>query len=61
MVRVERGAGSSRSPPESAVCIAGAIDVRDEHGRWLRYRETGPGRIEIPLGRDETAVVAPRG
>ncbi|MEU8873707.1 glycoside hydrolase family 95-like protein [Streptomyces javensis] len=41
--------------------IAGAIDVRDEHGRRLRYKETGPGRIEIPLGRDETAVVAPRG
>ncbi|WP_438453250.1 glycoside hydrolase family 95-like protein [Streptomyces asiaticus] len=41
--------------------IAGAIDVRDEHGRRLRYREMGPGRIEIPLGRDGTAVVAPRG
>ncbi|MFJ8777716.1 glycosyl hydrolase family 95 catalytic domain-containing protein [Streptomyces sp. NPDC102476] len=41
--------------------IDGAIDVRDGRGRRLRYRETGPGRIEIPLGRDETAVVLPRG
>jgi len=41
--------------------IDGAIDVRDERGRRLRHRETGPGHIEIPLGRDETAVVLPRG
>ncbi|WP_399119799.1 glycosyl hydrolase family 95 catalytic domain-containing protein [Streptomyces sp. KM273126] len=41
--------------------IDGAIDVRDEHGRRLRYRETGAGRIEVPLGRGETAVVLRRG
>ncbi|WP_338145636.1 glycosyl hydrolase family 95 catalytic domain-containing protein [Streptomyces scabichelini] len=41
--------------------IEGAIDVRDARGRRLRYRETAPGRIEIPLGRDETAIVLPRG
>jgi hypothetical protein len=37
------------------------IDVRDERGRRPRYRETGPGRVQIPLGREETAVVSPRG
>ncbi|MFJ9590840.1 glycoside hydrolase family 95-like protein [Streptomyces acidicola] len=36
--------------------IDGAIDVRGEHGRRLRYRETAAGRIEVPLGRGETAV-----
>ncbi|WP_189878278.1 glycosyl hydrolase family 95 catalytic domain-containing protein [Streptomyces bluensis] len=41
--------------------IDGAVDVRDERGRRLRHRETGPGRIEIPLGREETAVIVPRG
>ncbi|WP_055558141.1 glycoside hydrolase family 95-like protein [Streptomyces sp. NBRC 110028] len=41
--------------------IRGAVDVTDERGRRLPYRETAPGRIEIPLSRAETAVVAPRG
>ncbi|WP_199813937.1 SDR family NAD(P)-dependent oxidoreductase [Streptomyces sp. NRRL F-5135] len=41
--------------------IDGAIDVRDEHGRRLRHRETAAGRIEVPLGPGETAVVLRRG
>lgn len=41
--------------------IDGAVDVRDPRGRRLRHRETGAQRVEIPLGRGETAVVLPRG
>ncbi|MFI5685390.1 hypothetical protein [Streptomyces sp. NPDC051636] len=41
--------------------IDGAIDVRDERGRRLRYRESARGRLRIPLGRVESAVVLPRG
>ncbi|MFD8455360.1 glycosyl hydrolase family 95 catalytic domain-containing protein [Streptomyces antimycoticus] len=41
--------------------IPGPIDVRDTRGRPLRYRRTGPGRIEIPLARDATALITPRG
>jgi alpha-L-fucosidase 2 len=57
-VRVHSEAGA---PLVLAHGIEGAIDVRDGRGRRLRYRETAPGRIEIPLGRDETALVVPRG
>ncbi|WP_342749414.1 glycosyl hydrolase family 95 catalytic domain-containing protein [Streptomyces milbemycinicus] len=57
-VRVHSEAGA---PLVLAHGIEGAIDVRDERGRRLRYRQTAPGRIEIPLGRDGTAVVVPRG
>ncbi|MDW6065358.1 hypothetical protein SAZ11_55620 [Streptomyces sp. FXJ1.4098] len=57
-VRVHSESGA---PLVLAHGIEGAIDVRDENGRRLRYRETAPGRIEIPLGRDGTAVVVPRG
>ncbi|MFJ1700007.1 glycosyl hydrolase family 95 catalytic domain-containing protein [Streptomyces sp. NPDC088252] len=41
--------------------IPGRIDVRDAHGRPLRWRETGPGRIALSLPRGGTAVVTPHG
>ncbi|MFB6944979.1 hypothetical protein ACFWGL_16125 [Streptomyces sp. NPDC060286] len=41
--------------------ITGRIDVRDAHGRPLRWRETGPGRIALSLPRGGTAMVTPHG
>ncbi|WP_158889151.1 glycosyl hydrolase family 95 catalytic domain-containing protein [Amycolatopsis anabasis] len=41
--------------------IAGEIEVRDEHGRRLRWQERGPRTIAVRLGRGETAVVTRRG
>ncbi len=41
--------------------LSGELDVRDERGRRLPWRETSPGTIAIRLRRGETAVVTPRG
>ncbi|MDX2682644.1 glycoside hydrolase family 95-like protein [Streptomyces sp. NY05-11A] len=57
-VRVHSEAGA---PLQLQHGIDGAIDVRDERGRRLKYRETGAGRVRIQLGRNDTAVVLPRG
>ncbi|MBP2473442.1 hypothetical protein JOF53_002314 [Crossiella equi] len=41
--------------------VAGDIEVRSARGGRLPWRPVGPNRIEIALGRGETAVVTPRG
>ncbi|GAA1364889.1 hypothetical protein [Streptomyces beijiangensis] len=41
--------------------IAGAVEVRTEHGHALPRRESGAGRISVQLPRGATAVVTPRG
>jgi hypothetical protein len=41
--------------------IAGDLDVRDTDGRPLTWKATGPGRIEIRLGRGQSAVVTKSG
>ncbi|MFD0447152.1 glycoside hydrolase family 95-like protein [Streptomyces indonesiensis] len=70
LVDADRSAGSTRwvrvhseagAPLVLHHGIPGPIDVRDHRGRPLHYRTTGPGRIEIPLARDETALITPRG
>ncbi|MFB7530475.1 hypothetical protein ACFC0C_19885 [Streptomyces sp. NPDC056178] len=57
-VRVHSEAGAPLTLDHS---ITGRIDVRDAHGRPLRWRETGPGRIALSLPRGGTAVVTPHG
>ncbi|MFE5093451.1 hypothetical protein ACFRCI_24605 [Streptomyces sp. NPDC056638] len=57
-VRVHSEAGAPLTLDHS---IAGRIDVRDAHGRPLRWREAGPGRITVALSRGGTAVVTPHG
>ncbi|MFF2961293.1 hypothetical protein ACFVT1_20750 [Streptomyces sp. NPDC057963] len=57
-VRVHSEAGSPLTLEHS---LTGRIDVRDAHGRPLRWRETGPGRITVALPRGGTAVVTPHG
>ncbi|WP_405534804.1 Tat pathway signal sequence domain protein [Streptomyces sp. NBC_00075] len=41
--------------------IAGRIDVRDERGRTLRYRDLGEGTIQLALWKGESATVTGRG
>ncbi|WP_406418594.1 hypothetical protein OH809_31295 [Streptomyces sp. NBC_00873] len=41
--------------------ITGRIDVRDAHGRPLRRRDSGPGRISVTLPRGGAAVITPHG
>ncbi|WP_413753797.1 glycosyl hydrolase family 95 catalytic domain-containing protein [Streptomyces sp. R-74717] len=57
-VRVHSEAGSPLTLDHS---IAGRIDVRDAHGRPLRWREVGAGRITVALPRGGTAVVTAHG
>ncbi|MFB6717007.1 MULTISPECIES: hypothetical protein [unclassified Streptomyces] len=57
-VRVHSEAGAPLTLDHS---ITGRIDVRDAHGRPLRWRETGPGRIALSLPRGGTAMVTPHG
>ncbi|MCX5344137.1 hypothetical protein OG315_30605 [Streptomyces atratus] len=57
-VRLHSEAGAPLTLDHS---IAGRIDVRDAHGRPLRWREAGPGRITVVLPRGGTAVVTPHG
>ncbi|MFJ8822603.1 glycosyl hydrolase family 95 catalytic domain-containing protein [Streptomyces sp. NPDC102467] len=57
-VRVHSEAGS---PLVLDHGIAGSIDVRDEHGRRLKFRATGVGRAEIALPKGATALVTPAG
>ncbi|MFJ7491412.1 glycosyl hydrolase family 95 catalytic domain-containing protein [Streptomyces sp. NPDC097727] len=57
-VRVHSEAGAPLTLDHS---VAGRIDVRDAHGRPLRWREAGPGRITVALSRGDTAVVTPHG
>ncbi|MFI6724524.1 glycosyl hydrolase family 95 catalytic domain-containing protein [Streptomyces atratus] len=57
-VRVHSEAGSPLTLDHS---IAGRIDVRDAHGRPLRWREAGAGRITVALPRGGTAVVTAHG
>ncbi|MEU6013414.1 glycoside hydrolase family 95-like protein [Streptomyces sp. NPDC047515] len=57
-VRVHSEAGAPLTLDHS---ITGRIDVRDAHGRPLRWRETGPGRIALSLPRGGTAVVTAHG
>ncbi|WP_406493461.1 hypothetical protein OG936_07885 [Streptomyces sp. NBC_00846] len=57
-VRVHSEAGVPLTPDHS---ITSGIDVQDAHGRPLRRRHTGPGRITVALPRGGTAVVTPHG
>lgn len=57
-VRVHSEAGAPLTLDHS---VTGRIEVRDAHGRPLRWRETGPGRITLALPRGATAVITPRG
>ncbi|MFF7927157.1 glycoside hydrolase family 95-like protein [Streptomyces mirabilis] len=41
--------------------IAGAIDVRDERGRQLRYETVGDGTIHVTLRRGESALITAKG
>lgn len=57
-VRVHSEAGAPLTLDHS---VRGPVEVRDAHGRPLRWRETGPGRITVDLPRGATAVITPRG
>ena len=41
--------------------ITGAIDVRDQKGRPLPFRQEAPDTLSIPLRCGDTAVITPRG
>ncbi|MFI1356517.1 glycosyl hydrolase family 95 catalytic domain-containing protein [Streptomyces sp. NPDC020898] len=41
--------------------IAGPVDVRDERGRRLRYRDLGEGTVQLALRKGESAIVTARG
>lgn len=41
--------------------IAGAIDVRDDHGRPIPWRPAGTGTIALRPRRGSTVIVSPRG
>ncbi|MFF2849433.1 hypothetical protein ACFVT5_24330 [Streptomyces sp. NPDC058001] len=70
LVDADRSAGTTRwvrvhseagSPLTVQHGIPGAVTVRDERGRPLPWRETGPGRVRVNLPRERTAVITPKG
>lgn len=41
--------------------IAGSVDVRDKHGRRLRYEDLGDATVRIELRRGESALITAAG